>query len=281
MAEPDTRRTPVRADLAAAHLRGQIEAPRYAEGAPHQVTAAVAPLRAKPDPDAEQETQLLFGDVFTVYDEADGFAWGQSQLDGYVGYVDIEALSAPVVPATHRITALRTYVFSRASLKSPPHYLLSLNARVTPEAQEGRYVKLARSGWVPANHIAPLDAEFAPDWVAVAERFQGAPYLWGGRESLGLDCSGLIQSAMHAAGLPCPRDSDMQERELGHAASIDLDALQRGDLICWKGHIGVMLDGARLLHANAHHMATAIEPVREAVARIAQTAGPVTSVRRL
>lgn len=281
MTEPDTRRVPVRADLAAAHLRGQIEAPRYAEGAPHQVTAAVAPLRAKPDADAEQETQLLFGDVFTVYDEADGFAWGQSQLDGYVGYVDVEALSAPVVPATHRITALRTYVFSRASLKSPPHYLLSLNARVTPEAQDGRYVKLARSGWVPANHIAPIDAEFPPDWVAVAERFLGAPYLWGGRESLGLDCSGLIQTAMHAAGLPCPRDSDMQEGELGHAAPIDLDALQRGDLICWNGHIGVMLDGARLLHANAHHMATAIEPVREAVARIAQTTGPITSVRRL
>ncbi|MBU6373387.1 MAG: C40 family peptidase [Alphaproteobacteria bacterium] len=280
MADFDPRRTPARADLAAAHLRGQIEAPRYAEGALHQVTAAVAPLRAKPDIDAEQETQLLFGEVFTVYDEADGYAWGQSQLDGYVGYVDVEALSAPVVPATHKITALRTYVFSRASLKSAPHYLLSLNARVTPEAQEGRYVKLVRSGWVPAIHIAPLD-HAEPDWVAVAERFLGSPYQWGGRESLGLDCSGLVQTALHAAGLACPRDSDMQERELGRAAAIDLDALQRGDLICWKGHIGVMLDGVRLLHANAHHMATAIEPVKEAVARIAQTAGPVTSVRRL
>ena len=280
MAEFDTRRTPARTDLAAAHLQGVVPAPRYVEGAPHQVSAAVAPLRARPDLDAEQETQLLFGEGFTVYDEADGFAWGQSALDGYVGYVDVEALSAPIVPATHRIIALRTYAFSRASLKSPPYYLLSLNARVTPEAREGRYVKLARSGWVPEIHIAPLEAA-APDWVAVAERFVHAPYQWGGRESLGLDCSGLIQTAMHAAGIACPRDSDMQAAEVGRPAPVDLDQLQRGDLICWKGHIGVMLDAERLLHANAHHMATAIEPVKVAAERIAATAGPVTHVRRL
>jgi cell wall-associated NlpC family hydrolase len=280
MSEPDFRRVPARSDLAAAHLLGAFPAPRYAEGVPHQVSAAVAPLRARPDPDAEQETQVLFGETFTVYDEAGGFAWGQAQLDGYVGYVDVEALSAPVVAPTHKIIALRTYVFSRASLKSAPHYLLSMNARVTVEDREGRYLKLARSGWVPDLHVAPLDT-FAADWVAVAERFLGSPYQWGGRESLGLDCSGLVQTAMHAAGLPCPRDSDMQAGELGQAAAIDLDRLSRGDLVCWKGHIGIMLDAERLLHANAHHMATAIEPVREAVARIALTTGPVTAVRRL
>lgn len=280
MADLDTRRFPFRADLAAAHLRGQVEAPRYAEGVAHQVSAGVAPLRARPSVTAMQETQLLFGEGFTVYDEADGYAWGQSALDGYVGYVDLAALSAPVVAPTHRVVALRTYVYSEPNLKSAPYFLLSLNAQVTPEGREGRYVKLARTGWVTDNVIAPFDHS-EPDWVAVAERFLHTPYQWGGRESLGLDCSGLVQSAMHAAGLPCPRDSDMQAAELGQPIPVDLSALRRGDLICWKGHIGIMLDGERLLHANAHHMATAIEPVAVAAARIEPIAGPITTVRRL
>jgi len=280
MAAFDPRRTPARPDLAAAHLAGVVEAPRFAEGLAHQVSASVAPLRDAPTPDAEQATQLLFGQTFTVYDIADGRAWGQSLIDGYVGYVDIEALSAPVVAATHSVTALRTYVFSRPSIKSAPLRLISLNARVAAEDFEGRFARIARGGFVIAAHIAPVGS-VCKDWVATAEQFLHAPYLWGGSESLGVDCSGLVQNALHAAGIACPRDSDMQADELGAPIAVDLDALQRGDIVCWRGHIGIMLDGARLLHANAHHMATAIEPLRTAVARIEPIAGPIRQIRRL
>lgn len=281
---PDPRLHPYREDLAAAHLQGVIAAPRYVEGGGYQVSAAVAPLRERPDPVAEQETQLLFGETFTVYEERDGFAWGQAARDGYVGYIAMEALSAPVVAPTHRVIALRTYVFAEANLKTAPHFLLSLNALVTVEAREGRYAKLARTGWVGDVALAPLDENFAEDWVAVAERFLGAPYFWGGKESLGLDCSGLIQSARHAAGLWCPRDSDMQRNTLGEPLADPQSwqgRLQRGDIVCWKGHVGVMLDGERLLHANAHHMATAIEPLAAAEARIAATpTGPILAIKR-
>lgn len=275
----DPRLTPARADLAAKHLQGQVEAARFVAGAVYQVSVGVAPIRRNPQDDAMQETQLLFGETFTVYEEKDGWGWGQSGLDGYVGYVAMEALSAPPLAPTHRICALRTYVLSRADLKSAPLFLLSLNAKVTAEAQEGRYVKIARAGWVFEHHLAGLDAA-APDWVAVAERFLGAPYFWGGKESLGLDCSGLIQSALEAAGVAAPRDADQQE-QLGQARPISLEGLERGDLVFWKGHVGVMLDAQRLLHANAHHMQTAIEPVAEAAARIAGVAGPITAIRRL
>lgn len=280
MTAPDPRLFPARADLAAAHLVGLVEAPRYAEGVLMQVSSSVAALRAKPSISAPQETQLLFGETFTVYQEADGWAWGQATLDGYVGYVDTDALSAPSVAATHRVTALRAYAFSEPNLKSAPHFLLSMNARVTPQAQEGKYLKIARGFWVFEGHLAPL-AQAAPDWVAVAERFLGSPYQWGGRESLGLDCSGLIQTAMHAANMPCPRDSDQQEAALGRAIALDISALQRGDLVCWPGHIGVMLDGARFLHANAFHMDTAIEPIAEAEARIRERHAPISAIKRL
>jgi len=279
-AKRDPRLTPARPDVAAKSLEGEVEAARFVEGVAYQCSAGVAAIRRAPAEDAMQETQLLFGETFTVYDERDGWGWGQAAFDGYVGYVAMEALAAPPLAPTHRISALRTYVFSEANLKSAPHFLLSLNARVTEEGRWGRFVKIARSGWVFEGHLRPL-RETAADFVTEAERFLGAPYFWGGRESLGLDCSGLVQTALTAAGIPCPRDADQQEAALGEPMPVELAGLRRGDLIFWPGHCGIMLDGARLLHANAHHMAVAIEPITEAAQRIAAIAGPIRSVRRL
>lgn len=275
----DQRITPARPDLAAKHLQGRIAAERFVEGVEYQCCAGVAPIRRAPAGDAMQEDQLLFGEVFTVYEEREGWGWGQSGRDQYVGYVAMEALSAPPLAPTHRISALRTYCFSAPDLKSAPLFLLSMNAKVTAQEHRERYVKIARAGWVFEGHLAALEAH-APDWVAEAERFLGAPYFWGGRESLGLDCSGLVQSALEAGGVLAPRDADMQEA-LGEALPVGLEGLRRGDLVFWKGHVGIMLDAMRLLHANAHHMATAVEPLAQAAARIAQTAGPIRSIRRL
>jgi cell wall-associated NlpC family hydrolase len=277
MPEFDPNLTPARPDLAAAHLRGVVAAERYVEGVLYQISAGIAAIRATAAADAEQLSQAQFGDTFCVYEERDGFGWGQSGLDAYVGWVDMEALSAPVVAPTHRVVALRTYVFSAPNLKSAPLFLLSLNARVTVEAEDGRWRKIARAGWVAAEHIAPYDSEFAPDPVAVAERFVGAPYQWGGVESLGLDCSGLVLAGMRAAGLSCPRDSYMQAAALGRPID-PRGPLQRGDLVFWKGHVGIMVDAERLLHANAHHMAVTIEPLSIVAAR---NPNPITTIKRL
>lgn len=275
----DPRLTPARPDVAAAHLQGRVEAERFVEAQTLQVTAGVAALRIAPAADAEMASQLLHGEMIDLYEEHQGWGWGQSRLDDYVGYVDMEALSAPALTPDMRVTALRTYVFPEPDLKSAPRYLISLNAKIVSEDRAHGFIRAARGGWVYGEHLAPMD-RVAADWVAEAERFLGAPYLWGGKESLGLDCSGLVQAALEAAGMAAPRDTDMQEAAIG--APIGPDATpQRGDLVFWRGHVGVMLDQTRLLHANAHHMAVAIEPVSQAVERIARTAGPVTSVRRL
>jgi cell wall-associated NlpC family hydrolase len=278
----DPRTTPARPDVAAKHLEGRVQAARFVEGAAKQVAVASAALRRRPAPDAMQETQLLFGETFTLYDEADGWAWGQAALDDYVGYVEARALAAPAIGPTHRVCSLRTYVFPKPDLKTAPLMLLSMNARVTETGREDRFSAIARGGYVFTADLAPLAAR-APDWVAEAEKFLGAPYLWGGRESLGLDCSGLIQTALRAAGVESPRDTDMMERALGAAlpTTDDLSNLRRGDLVFWPGHVGVMLDGARMLHANAHHMRTEIEPLSEARARIQAAVGPIRTIKRL
>ena len=271
----DRRVTPARADLAAAHLKGQVDAPRYADGKKFSVRVGRATLRVRPSEDAAQDSELLFGESFIVYDRADGWAWGQAANDLYVGYVREAALTAPF-PAESRVTALLAPVFAAADLKTPVQDLLPLNATVPVKARQGDYIQVAEAGWLHRRHLAPL-AEM--DFVAVAERFLGVPYVWGGKTAAGLDCSGLIQTALQAVGKAAPRDTDMMETALGEP--VTLSQVRRGDLAFWKGHMGVMLDSSRLLHANAFHMAVAIEPVAEAIARIEQVAGPVTSIKRL
>lgn len=275
----DPRITAVRDDLASTALQGLVAAKTYQTPIPMQVSAPIVPVRAAPIGDAEQWDQMIFGEGFDLMAEIDGFGWGQARRDGYVGYVDMAALSAPILAPTHRISALRTYGFSEPSIKSAPIGLYSLNALVTVEAREGRFVRSARGGaWFVESQLAPI-GQFETDPVSVAERFLGSPYQWGGRESLGLDCSGLVQQAFYACGLTCPRDSDMQMTQIGQA--LDGLELRRGDLVFWKGHVGLMQDETRLLHANAHHMAVTSEPLEQAIKRIeAAGSGKPTAFRR-
>ena len=274
----DRRLTLIHDGVAARVLEGVVPATTYVDPVAMQVSAAAAPLRRHPAGDAEQESRLLFGEQFDVLLERDGYSFGQAARDGYVGWVPSEALGGPPLTPTHRVKALRTYAFSRADIKTTPVGLYSLNALVTVEETRDRFARAARSGWFMLDHLAPIGAGFETDAAGVAARFVGAPYLWGGRESLGLDCSGLVQQALHACGRACPRDTDMQAR-LG--AAIDPAELARGDLVFWKGHVGMMLDAERMVHANGHHMATVVEPLAEAVARIkAAGHGPPTAYRR-
>ncbi|MDO8800499.1 NlpC/P60 family protein [Phenylobacterium sp.] len=272
----DPRVTLARPSLVARSLEGVTAADGYADSRSMTAVVPAAPLRAAPDANAEQVDQVLFGETFEVLEEAQGFCWGQARRDGYVGYV-ARADLGPLAPApTHRVSAIRTYAFREASIKSRALGPYSLGGLIAVEARDGRFVKAANSGWFVEAHLSPIGV-FEGDVVEVAERYLGAPYLWGGRESLGLDCSGLVQQALLACGRACPRDTD-QQALMGRP----VETLARGDLVFWRGHVAIMLDGQRILHANGHHMATAIEPLAEAVARIAATStGQPTGYRRL
>ena len=277
----DQRLTPARPDLADLRLQGRVEAERFEEGTLRRVVAPTAPLRRRPAGDAPLDTEALRGELVRVFDEDEGWAWVQLQADGYVGYLPSEALG-PAGPApTHKVGVLRTFVYPGPSLKLPPCGFLSLGAVVEAGALSGDYASIGPAEYVFAAHLQPTE-HAEPDFVAVAERLAGTPYLWGGKTSLGLDCSGLVQLALAAAGISAPRDSDMQEEALGEKVVLDGASLLRGDLVFWKGHVGIMLDGERLLHANGFHMLTAIEPLATARERIlANSYGPITSVRRL
>jgi cell wall-associated NlpC family hydrolase len=279
----DPRLTPARPDLAAKKLAGVVEAQRFVDGEAYEIGAAQAPLRKTPSPDAGLLTEALKGEGITVYDIGpDGWAWGQLAGDGYVGYLPASALAAPGPQPTHKVTALRTFVFPGPSIKLPPTETLSFGSRLAIARSDETFAITAAGGHVPLVHVAPVDA-MESDFVAVAERFLGTPYLWGGKTSLGLDCSGLVQLALGACGVACPRDTDMQEKALGSALALPPapDQLRRGDLMFWKGHVAIVRDAATFVHANGHRMAVTFEPIAAAIDRIRAEIGEVTSVRRL
>jgi cell wall-associated NlpC family hydrolase len=276
----DTRTTLARQDLAEQALEGQVRADRFRPVEAWQCAAPAAAVRKSPEASAEQLDQLVFGEAFDALDRKGGWLWGRARRDGHVGWVEAQGLVQPVLAPTHRVSAIRTYAYSEPDIRSNPAALLTLNALVTVEARAGRFAKVERSGWIVERHISALD-EFERDPVAVAERYLGAPYQWGGRESLGLDCSGLVQQALYACGRACPRDADMQAKEAGEA--IDrAQGLRRGDLVFWDGHVAVMIDEARVIHANSHHMAVVVESLAEAEVRNREAGvGEPTAYRRL
>jgi hypothetical protein len=273
----DRRVTPARPDLAAAQLKGKVEAARFAEGVRQQVARGRTPLHAEPDTNSMRQTELLFGEFFNVYEEKNGWSWGQAQNDSYVGYLHSACLGAAKEP-DNRVTALATPLLPACDVKSVLYDMLPLGAVVKVEARRNGFAHLAGGGFVFEGHLAPL-ASHATDFVSVAERFLGVPYVWGGKTAAGLDCSGLIQTALAAARIAGPRDTDMMEKAPG--LPVNRNEIQRGDLVFWKGHMGVMLDATRLLHANAFHMEVFAEPLDQAIARIEKSAGPVTSIKRL
>ena len=278
---PDPRRHAYRDDLAAEPLRGRVAARRFVTGEPRQVVAPSLPLRREPRFDATLDTEALRGELVTVYDESEGWAWVQLSRDGYVGYMSGEGLTRALITPTHRISALRTYVYPEPDGKTPPLALLSLNAGIAAPRKEGKFLALEGGGFVVASHAAPVGTA-EPDFVAVAEAFVGTPYLWGGRTSIGTDCSGLVQLALEAAGRASPRDADMQAQELGRVIDLSGGAtLRRGDLVFWEGHVGIMTSGKDFLHANAFHMAVAAEPFAQAKRRIKAAGYEVSCVRRL
>lgn len=276
----DRRLTPARSDLAASYLKGQVEADCFKDGAPMEVRECIVDLRRDPRPDSSVDTQVLFGEGVQVYDEEEGWVWVQLHNDQYVGWIAANTLWSKLSRPTHRVCVPRTFIYPGPSIKLPPLQALPLGAEIEIVEARGDFLMTTNSCFIYGAHLAPIGGN-NPDFVAVAEKFLNAPYLWGGKSWMGIDCSGLVQVSLLMSGYKAPRDSDMQEMQLGKPID-NHTALQRGDLIFWKGHVGIMRDEVTLLHANGSHMLVSSEPLSLVKDRNLQAgAGEITSYRRL
>ena len=271
-APSDRRLTPATERVALDSLRGTLRRPTYTPGEPMRLAAPLADLCRAPD--GARDRQLNFGADLVLLEQVDGWAFVQAAADGYCGWVRAEGLSRQMPAITHRVSAPATHVYAEPDMKTPESLCLSLGARLSVTATQGGFARLAEGGWVPAQHISDRPDR---DPAAVAERFLGTPYLWGGNSRCGIDCSGLVQAALAACAVPCPGDSDMQETAFPEAG----ERIRRNDLLFWPGHVALALDGERMIHATAFAMAVIVEPIAQATARIdAAGQGPFRGARR-
>ncbi len=286
MNRPDWRLNAFRPDLADAALRGIVEAARFTEGRPARVVAPCGDLKRRPGHDQPVDAQVWRGDTVTLFDEAEGWAWVQNVRDRYVGYMRAADLAPPGPNPTHLVCAPRTFIYPVADMKAPAAGALSMGARVSMvderETRGTRYVVLDTGEAIVAGHLRRIGERDA-DHVAVGECLLHTPYLWGGSTAFGADCAGFVQLCLFMTGRTVLRDSDMQAATLGEAidAGNDWSGLERGDFLFWKGHVGMLSAPDKLMHASGHSMAVTIEPLGEAIARIARLYGPPTGARRL
>lgn len=266
----DRRTTPANGRVAHVSLRGKVDAVRHVEGEWARVGAPLADLLARPD--GPRDRQLPRGERFLVLERGDRFAFGQAGRDGYCGHVALEAL-VPDHPVTHRVAAPATHLYATASIKRREAGALTFGAGLWIVGTEGRFAVTADGSCVPAVHLLPEGQAFA-DPVAVAEMFLGTPYLWGGNSRGGIDCSGLVQAALLACGVPCPGDSDLQWQSVGRLLPPGAP-LERGDLLFWTGHVAMVSGPDRMIHANGFRMAVTSEGIAEGLARIRAQEGDV------
>lgn len=271
----DRRLTPATPRIALASLQGVLDSPAWTNGTPARIAAPLADLLATPG--GARDRQVLHGERVTVIERHQGFGFVMAAKDGYCGWVAEPALGPDMAP-THRVSAPATHLYRAPSLKSAEVCSLSFGARLTLAAEQERFAETHDGFFLPRAHVAPAD-ETELDAVTVAELFLGTPYLWGGNSRAGIDCSGLVQAALLACGIPCPGDSDQQREALGQPAT---GPFQRGDLFFWPGHVAMAVDGQRLIHANGFRAATSYEGIETCIARIeAQGEGSLLAVKRL
>ncbi|GEQ98672.1 peptidase P60 [Iodidimonas gelatinilytica] len=248
-----------------------IEASRFSEGQPYVVVSGTTALRSQASGTGAQVSELLFGERFTVYEDRGGWVWGQSARDGYVGYAERTAVAPDPSSGlpTHMVSALFAHLIPTPDLKTSALALLPMSAQLTLGELSpcGGYRRVQEyDGWICVRHIRQI-GEPNGDYVSIAERFFGAPYLWGGKTASGIDCSGLVQVAMAAADISMPRDSDLQLTACRHRqwTAIKRNQARRGDLAFFPGHVGIMIDHETLLHANATHMAVTVDPLTDVI----------------
>ena len=270
----DRRLTPFSGRIALAALRGEIAAEAFTEGEAAAIATPLADLLTQPG--GARDRQLLMGDAVTVIDRRDGHAFVQAEKDGYCGWLAEAALGPPITPS-HWVAARASHLYIAPKVQAPDIAALPFGARLTVTATSGSFAQVT-GGFVPLAHLRAM-GDRPTDPVGVAESFLGAPYLWGGNSAAGLDCSGLVQSAFLACGLPCPGDSDLQQ-SVGQPLPKSAPH-RRGDLIFWKGHVALVSDPQTLIHANGHSMTVTYEPITACIQRIeSQGGGPVTARRR-
>ena len=273
----DRRITAIRKDIASDYFKGLIKRKKFVEGVKHTVISNYSPLHSSKS--STISSQLLFGEQVYVFDQSNGWSWVQGMRDGYVGYTPSKNLKKQRIKSSHKVSSLRTFVYSSSNIKSDVITYLSLNSLVLISDRRNNFVKIKNLGWCFKNDFEKISKSNF-NIVELSKKYLGTPYLWGGRDSMGIDCSGLVLNIMQMNCINFPRDTDLQESFVTKSIKYEKN-LRAGDLVFWKGHVAMMVDKKNIIHANAFHMITNIEPLQTVKKRILKENGKVVKYGRI
>ena len=273
----DTRITPIRRDLASTAYKAIVKRKKYVTAKLATVKSTFTPLYSNKG--SKLSTQLLYGEECDVFETKNGWSWIQSRRDNYVGYTPSINLTRKTYKPNSKVISLRTVIYTKPDIKSVTKGYLSFNSLVEVIKIKGKYSLIKNLGWCPSLDLVKIKSSKF-NHIDLSKQYLDTPYLWGGRDSMGIDCSGLIQNLHQINNRPFPRDTDMQEIFVTNEVKYEKD-LKAGDLVFWKGHVAMMIDNSNIIHANAFHMKTAIEPLSTAKKRILKSNGKIKKLGRL
>ena len=273
----DTRITPIRRDLASTAYKAIVKRKKYVTAKLATVKSAFTPLYSNKG--SKLSTQLLYGEECDVFETKNGWSWIQSRRDNYVGYTPTINLTRKIYKPNSKVISLRTVIYTKPDIKSVTKGYLSFNSLVEVIKIKGKYSLIKNLGWCPSLDLAKIKSSKF-NHIDLSKQYLDTPYLWGGRDSMGIDCSGLVQNLHQINNRPFPRDTDMQEIFVTNEVKYEKD-LKAGDLVFWKGHVAMMIDNSNIIHANAFHMKTAIESLSTAKKRILKSNGKIKKLGRL
>ena len=273
----DSRITPIRRDLASAAYKAIVKRKKYVTAKPATVKSTFSPLYSNKG--SKLSTQLLYGEECDVFETKNGWSWIQSRRDNYVGYTPTINLTRKIYKPNSKVISLRTVIYTKPDIKSVTKGYLSFNSLVEVIKIKGKYSLIKNLGWCPSLDLAKIKSSKF-NHIDLSKQYLDTPYLWGGRDSMGIDCSGLVQNLHQINNRSFPRDTDMQEIFVTNEVKYEKD-LKAGDLVFWKGHVAMMIDNSNIIHANAYHMNTAIEPLSTAKKRILKSNGKIKKLGRL
>ena len=272
----DTRITPIRRDLASTAYKAIVKRKKYVTAKLATVKSAFTPLYSNKG--SKLSTQLLYGEECDVFETKNGWSWIQSRRDNYVGYTPTIHLTRKIYKPNSKVISLRTVIYTKPDIKSVTKGYLSFNSLVEVIKIKGKYSLIKNLGWCPSLDLVKIKSSKF-NHIDLSKQYLDTPYLWGGRDSMGIDCSGLVQNLHQINNRPFPRDTDMQEIFVTKEVKYEKD-LKAGDLVFWKGHVAMMIDNSNIIHANAFHMKTAIEPLSTAKKRILKSNGKIKKLGR-